>query len=911
MTRKKQEEPNNKKTRKKNKGKNKKKIWLYIIIAIVILGIIATGAVFGMALRIIRDTEPVDAISLENQLHQNSELLERNGNLIETIGNIESDPISFNEMPKLLRDAIIAIEDERFYSHNGLDFRRIIGAAWTNLRTGSRQGASTLNQQIAKNLHLQNTAQTYERKIQDMYTGVMIDRALSKDQILQLYLNHVYLGAVKGHEIHGVQAAAKSYFNKDIGELELAQFALIAGIPRHPARYTPVQTISKENVQEGHFIIDDSDSTHTIVFRESSLSRQKLVLDQMKRLGYITQQQYTEALDFDIRESIDISYIESQSNVSSYFADRVRVDVLHALQTGLGYAEDEARTLLSSGGLRIYTTLDPDVQNILEEELKNFDYPAFHRDFLNRLDNKGHARYERDENGVVRDKNSGIHAMQSAMVITNKQGEIVAMMGGREDYGRRVDNRAIQHRSPGSSIKPVAVYAPALEMGYTAGTVIDDVPIPPDALPGNVFDRYRGLMPLRDSLAWSSNVVAHRLGDEIGPQTMVEYMEKMGMTRVSGDVNLSTALGGMTYGVSPLEMTAAYNAILNGGVYTEPITFTHITDREGNVIYENKPLGNRVLSPQASYVLTSMMESVITTGGAPGRISNMPVAGKTGTHAGISEPLRTTDLWFAGFTPYYTATTWIGTGRNEAIDGNSWVATRLWQNVMSRIHAEMPHKSFERPDGLVYANICTRSGKLATELCADAPGGSTVRNEVFIRGTEPTEYCDVHVEADIHVPSGTLATELTPMSEVETRIFIRRPIPYNPADFPGVTHPNDIQYELPTEYYDPFNEEHNPSGRLPSDEDESDEDESDEVEDSEDNNGIDDSDDDIEIIENDEEANEPVDADRDSNDNGNGNGNNGSSNGNGSDNNSNGNTNGNNENEDDSHDDEEIVDSEE
>lgn len=808
MSQKKQSENTNNKSSKKGKKSKIKRVILVLTILIVLIGFIGAGAVVGIVASIIKDTEPIDASNIYDLLDESSFVLDSEGQVIEKIQTEGyRDIIDYSRMPDHLVNAFIAIEDERFWDHNGLDIKRIFGAAWTNFRTGSKQGASTINQQLAKTLYL-SLDQTYTRKIQDMYYGIQLDRQLSKQQILEAYLNTINLGS----GAYGVQAAAQVYFSKDVEELTIAEAALIAGIARNPFRYPPMRTLEKQHVdEEKHVILDDSHPLYTIVYNDEFQGRQRLVLNNMKRLGMISEEEYNTALNEDIRESLAPNRFTSEQT-SSYFGDLVKDEVISALMNK-GNTREEANNMLYSGGLRIYSTLDSRMQKILDEEYENQN---------NFLDPQGRPLLIVGEDGNVQP--------QSAMVIMDHvTGEIRALIGGRGITGRKIYNRALSPRQPGSSIKPIAVYTPAIDLGLTAATVFDDVPAyfdrgnPSRVYPANYNRKFPGLSTMREAVQRSSNVVAmkaiHQLGnynDTAAFNIMFDYMEKMGITTVVRpenpyiapdgkkhmDSTYSTALGGMTHGVSPLEMTGAFSTLANQGVYTKPITFTEIRDKHGNLILENKPEKQRVVSPEVAYVMTDMLKSAVTSGsGSRARLdsnnSQIPVAGKTGTTNNQK------DAWFVGYTPYYVAATWIGYDTPDQLPQGSVMAAQVWSTIMKRIHEDHSPKNFPSADNLVRVSICTKSGKLPTEFCSLDPRGSTVRTEVFIRGTEPKDYCDVHVMADVHVPTGKLATEQTPPWEIESRVFIQRPVPYYPEEHGGIV-PDDYKYDLPKEYYDPL-----------------------------------------------------------------------------------------------------------
>ncbi|MCK9267500.1 MAG: transglycosylase domain-containing protein [Alkaliphilus sp.] len=810
---------------KKNKKKRKMGVIKILLVTIILIGFIGAGATAGIAMSVIKTAEPIDASNIYEMLDQSSFILDSEGQVIEQIeSNNFRVIIDYAEMPKHLKDAFVAIEDERFWTHKGIDIKRIFGAFWTNLRTGSKQGASTINQQLAINLYLNRADKRYTRKIKDAYYGIMLDKQLSKEQILETYLNTIYLGS----SAYGVQAASQVYFSKDAKELTIAESALIAAITKYPSRNTPIITLEKADVEEHHIILDDSDPVYTIVMNEKideyTITRQKLVLNSMKRLGYITETQYNLALQEDVKSSLKPNRSITE-NISSYFGDLVKKDVISALEEH-GYSNDEANNMLYSGGLRINSTLNTKLQKILEEEYADSNnFPKIKSsDKTTLLKKEGFS--EDEQKNLIDDK--GQIQPQSAMVISDhRTGEIKAIIGGRMISGQKIFNRALSPRQPGSSIKPIAVYTPAIDRGFTTSSVVDDVPgyfnksTPNTPWPKNLYlnGGYRGLITLREALERSSNLVAVKLGSMLAANksdsinTMLSYMKKMGITTVHTgetpliingkkytDETLSTALGGMTRGVSPLEMNAAFNVLANKGTYIKPITFTSIYDRHDNLIFENTPEQHRVVTPQVAYIVTDMLRGVVTSSrgtGGKANIGNIPVAGKTGT----TDDRK--DAWFIGYTPYYSASVWIGSDQPVSLDSGSSAAAALWGKIMKRVHEGFDFKDFEMPSDIVKVDVCTISGKLPSESCSLDPRGSTVRTEIFIKGTEPTEKCDAHMRANIHIPSGKLATDLVPPWQLESKVLVKRPIPYYPSENGGIT-PLDYVYEMPTEYYNPL-----------------------------------------------------------------------------------------------------------
>ena len=809
--------PQKKSTRKKKSSWFKTAFWSLVVIMILVTFLVA-GTGLGVVAGIVKEIEPIDATNIYAFLDESSFILDQDGNVVEKVQTEGyRSLVDFRDIPEDLINAFIAIEDERFWTHNGVDFKRILGAFYTNFRTGSMQGASTINQQLAKIIYL-SPEQTYTRKIKDAYYGMQLDKQLSKEQILEAYLNTINLGSVAfsgsySVQANGIQAAADLYFSKSLDELTHAEVALLAGIPRNPPRYSPVSALRKENVREDHIVYEDSDSEYTIVFNPETLPRMRLVLNSMHRLGYLTDAEYEAALNQDVAASIKPNRLTNEE-ISSYFGDLVQRDVINELEK-IGYTREAARLLVQSGGLTIHSTIDMNLQRILEEEFnKSENFPGTFIDA---------------EGNYILDNEGNVQPQSAMVIIDDATGQIKALIGGRMTSGEKIFNRALAPRQPGSAMKPLAAYTAALDLGIHAGTVIDDVPTylnihtPNTPWPRNHYTSigYYGLMTMREALRVSSNVGAVRFAEMLGqydgrpPATiMFEYMEKMGITSLVSarepvirgnqsfnDENYSMVLGGMTHGVSTLEMTNAFAVFANQGIHSEPVTFTKVYDRRGNLILDKKPERNRVVSEQVAYIMTDLLKDAVSTGtGARARLdqgnSVIPVAGKTGTTSDQK------DAWFVGYTPYYTGGVWIGHDLPEKLTEGSRMAAELWKTVMLRVHEGLDPKSFQQPDGIVRVNICTKSGHLATELCSLDPRGSTVRSELFIQGTQPTEYCEVHVQADIHVPSGKLANDLTPPWEIETRIMTKRPVPYIPEEHEGIT-PQDFIYELPLEEYDP------------------------------------------------------------------------------------------------------------
>ncbi|MTI54135.1 MAG: PBP1A family penicillin-binding protein [Geosporobacter ferrireducens] len=909
--------------RKKKTTKKKKRrfsIIKILILTILLLGFIGAGAVGGLVVATLKSAKPIDPTKIYTILDENSFILDKEGNLIEKVERSDGlrTIVKYDEIPQNLKDAFIAIEDQDFFTHKGISPKRIIKSAIDVVRAGGNpvSGGSTITQQLAKNLYLSHD-KTYTRKIKEAYYAFQLEKHLRKEQIFEAYMNTAHFGG----GANGVQAAAFTFFSKDVSELDLAECALIAGITQHPSKYSPLKTLRKEDVDpEKHHIVDDSDSIYTVVYDDRYKDRQQLVLRVMKNKNMITEEEYNQAINEDLKPRLKPGKQQSQG-ISSFFVDLVKQDVIEALKKELGKTDEEALDMLYNQGLRIYSTMDLKMQKSLEtvyQDSKNFPNLIAKKDgagnlinnkskaiLMYKLENlinskeeliipksdykydaagnlvllkgkrlsfeplyengevkgiqvlvkdayiqnsakeylmlKGgvlriaaqHKQYDEQKNLVVSkeflDSNpqffqkdgsenlliskddytmsdKGVIQPQSSMVIMDyRSGEIKALVGGRDIKGRKLYNRATNPRQPGSSIKPLSVFTPALDNGWTAASVVDDVPNYDHTgkmWPRNYYNSFWGLSTLRDGVQWSMNVLSVKVVERLGVNTSVEYLKKMGITTVdekggTNDLNLaSMSLGGMTRGISPLEMTAAYGSLANQGVYMKPKSFIKITDREGNLILENGGYKNRVVSPEVAYIITDMMRSVVSGGtGQRAKLdqgnANIPVAGKTGTTT------DNYDAWFVGYTPYYVGAVWIGNDVQIELNSGSAMSAQLWKTVMAQVHQGLPAKNFDRPENVISVQVDKISGKRPTELSLRDPRGSQVHTELFVKGTEPKEHDDVHVEVEIDTSTGKLATPYCPPTLVEKRVFVRRPIPYNPSANNGIV-PRDYPYEVPT-----------------------------------------------------------------------------------------------------------------
>jgi len=668
--------------------------------------------------------------------------------------------VDSSQIPQHLKDAFVAIEDERFYSHPGFDLKRTTGAVINYVfKRSSSYGGSTITQQLVKNLTGDKEVD-HKRKIREIWRAIQLEKELSKDQILELYLNTIYLS----QNCNGVQAASNTYFGKDVSELTLAEAASIAGITQYPSRYDP------------------------FINPENNKNKQELVLKKMLELGYITESEYQQAVNEELKFAKGSQ--KQSTSKQSYFVDEVINDVMHDLEVEKGYSKAVASKMLYSGGLKIYATIDPNIQNAMDEVFK---------DDKNFPNIKGEVKPE------------------AAMVVIDPYtGEVKGIVGGRgEKTASRTLNRATQSkRQPGSTIKPLAVYAPAVEYGYvTPATVFDDVPVTiANWSPKNYYkEGFRGLSTVRRAIEQSMNVVAVKVLNKVGIDNSFNFLKtNLGFTtlvdsekrqdgKTYSDKNYAAlALGGLTDGMTVEEMAAAYASFVNRGMYTRPYTYTKVLDHEGKVILENKKKTNIAMSEQTAFLMTQMLKGVVDTGtGTPARLSSgMPAAGKTGT---TSDDM---DRWFAGFTPYYVGVVWFGYDQpKEIVVSGTNPAIVLWKAVMEKIHKGLEIKQFSEPSGIVKASICIDSGHRPTELCSQDPRGSRVRTEYFKKGTVPSQTCSVHVSAKIDTSTNLLAGEHCPPSLIENRVFIVRPQAYTPAS-PNSPLPTDAKYQLPAKHCD-------------------------------------------------------------------------------------------------------------
>ncbi len=772
------------------------------LIAIVVWGI---AAALGMYNGILASTPSIKSSQVATT-EQATFVYDIEGNKIDELVATNSNRIlvKMEQIPQNMADAIVAIEDERFYEHNGIDPIGIFRAGFQFLITKGeeQQGASTITQQLLKNTIFTdwmeedgNMIKSVKRKLQEQYLAIELTKVLSKEEILERYMNAINLG----QNTLGVEAAAQRYFGKSVSDLTLSECATIAVITQNPSKYNPI--------------------SHP----DQNARRRKDCLNTMLELEFITQAEYDEAMADNVYERIErhnVEFLEDSSS-SSYFVDALTYDVREDL-IAAGYSESQVDNMLYSGGLRIMSTMDPKIQAIVDYEVNNPenypDYIQYELDCALTITGKDGSsqnyskemmtlyfknngepnfdllfdtpeaaieKFEDYKNALLKEGDEYVERIRttpqpqvSVYIMDQSTGYVAAMSGGRgPKEGRLTFNRATSsYRQPGSTFKVLSTYAPALDSaGLTLANVYNDAPFfYDDGKPvSNWYDesKYKGLCSIRYGIEQSLNIVAVKTLTQITPRLGYDYVENFGFTQLANgkeingklyyDAKQPLALGGITTGVSNEELTAAYAAIANGGVYTKPKLYTQVLDSDGNIILDNrKPETHPVIKETTAFLLTDAMVDVVTKGtGTRTRFSNtMAIAGKTGTTS------SNVDVWFAGYTPYYTCSTWAGYDNNHKMissgaNQETNIAKSIWRNVMAAIHEDLPDKSFYVPTGIVEAQICKRSGKLPNpDICDPA----CIVTEYFEEDTIPLEICDVHYFGQICAYDNLVATPECP-----------------------------------------------------------------------------------------------------------------------------------------------------
>ncbi len=658
-------------------------------------------------------------------------------------GSENSVWVPYTQIPENLVNAFVAIEDQGFWSHNGIDWIRTAGAVINYIIPFNEKqgGGSTITQQTIKNL-TDDKDYTPQRKIQEILRAINLEKKLDKTEIMELYLNNIYLS----QNCYGVQAAAYTYFNKDVSELSLIECVSIASITNSPTKYDPVQN------------------------PDDNAYRRDVILEEMLEEGYITEEEFNSAYMKEITLDYQGRASDPALSSNSWYTDQVMVEVANALCEEKGYSLEVAYNLIYTGGLQIITLQDPQVQSTLEAIYANeSSFPK---------------------------TNNAIQPQSSAVIIDPATGDVLGLVGARgTKEGNLLLNMATTStRSPGSSIKPLSVYAPALEYGIiTYGSTYDDVPVMfnyddddeeklnPSAWPKNLPYVYKGMTTVNDAVTRSVNTVAVRVLQDLTTERSFDFVKnKLQMnsfieyaTLTSGigitDKDLSAlALGGMNYGVTNLEITAAYQIFANGGVYNKPRTWLKVLDADGEVILENKAESYVVISEQTASIMTKMLQNVVSRGTATAITLDNTVncAGKTGTTS------SDIDRWFIGYTPYYVGGVWFGYEIPQELGTLAWSpATKAWDMIMTELHTKYingttPLKTFDTSSGIIQATYCKDSGKLMTAACYADPRGNRAETGYFTPTTVPSEYCDRHVMVPYDKVTGGIASEKCPTENV-------------------------------------------------------------------------------------------------------------------------------------------------
>lgn len=847
----------------------------------VLFGVLAVIMGVGLYVGVVFATAPdVDTDDIYSMLDQRSIIYDAEGNEIENLYFSDGNRtiVDYEDIPENMVNAVIAIEDKKFWNHNGFNFVRMAGAVVESVFGGSQiSGTSTVTQQLARNVYLPEikSQRSISRKLSEMYCTIVLEKDLSKEEIMEAYLNTIYLG----FNSYGVESAAQSYFSKDVTSLDLLECASLAALPKSPDTYALVQYSSAGSSSSLPVLASD-DSMNYVYNGDMSKDRRDLVLTSMENEGFISKEELDTALADDLHNHMKISYA-STDNATSYFTDFAIEQLIDDIVEEYGYSFSDAQDMVYTGGLKIYTTLDSDIQKIVQDEFaEDNNFPGVSNartnsegDLLNSSSGQimlySYSHYFNDNNEFVlksdeytNNSDGGItikagkrlniyktevngaedvsiefknmytredgifyfiesgalsipqgyktvdddgnviisgdffkdypeffvkngdeltvsasnyslkqktRQPQGAMVIMeNSTGEVKAMIGGRSTKGKKLFNRATNPRQPGSAIKPIAVYGPGLQMGYeyyrdgktmrldtsegsdwgkyiTAGSVINDQAMTYGgrSWPKNWYNGFRGDMTLRTAVEQSSNVPAVKTYQQIGPDYSASMLKKVGVTTVDdeGDANdmnpAALALGGMTSGISPLEMAAAYATFPNGGVYNEPIAYTKVLDVNDEVLFEKKAEGKQVYDEGVAWIMTDILRSSVSRGIASGaRMSSQPVGGKTGTTS------DNYDIWFCGFTPQYSAAIWVGNDFNISLTSGSGRMASFFSEIMDQVCADISRGAFKsRPSSVQVINgeyyvKGTYSKVTMTPSSTDAPSTETTPSTTVPSTTE-------------------------------------------------------------------------------------------------------------------------------------------------------------------------------
>lgn len=739
----------------KKKPSKIKRFFKYFFLTILIIGLLVGVVGVGYVVAVIKTTPPLDVNAIYN-LNQPSMLFDDQGEFIDDLPSTEIRYIiPYEEMPQNLVNAYISIEDERFMSHGGIDVKRILGAAARDVmvilgkQTGIH-GASTITQQLIKNTILATEASAestpldrVNRKIKEIVLAVQLDKELSKEEIIRSYLNTIPLS---GH-IYGVEAASRYFFAKNAKDLTLLECAYIAGITQAPTTYSAYNT-GATNYPNGY------------------IRRTQTVLSKMLELGYISQADFDTAYAQAEANEFNFSKLDTDYGVNQeWFVYPALEQVKSDLKEKYKYTDDEVNKLLVNGGLKIYTTLNTEMQNSVQSILDE------------------RTNLQVDDTSSDPTDNDGVPKLQaSATVIDYKTGQVKVLIGGRGKQPPTSINRAyFDLKSIGSTTKPLTIYGPAIDTKLiTAGTPLDDTSVSSEIIkkynfgnvnPRNANGSMAGFVTAREALTYSKNLTSIKTVDMLGLDTAIEYGERSGLKYAPESHTMSAlALGqfeqpqGNRDGGNTTILASAYGALGNNGVIYEPSLYTKVEDASGNILLEKEAKPTTLFSPQTAFILYDILKG----SSSKAEFNDIPVAGKTGTTD------NSDNFWFAGVTPYYSGSVWIGYDIPQKMNGSSGSAASLFGKVMSVIHSGLGYTDIEAPSGLVQAKVCKDSGKSPTDLCYQDQRGNRVKTEYFIEGTEPKSVCDVHVMVTVNSSNNKLANDNTPARLRANKVFIKK-----------------------------------------------------------------------------------------------------------------------------------------
>lgn len=739
----------------KKKPSKIKRFFKYFFLTILIIGLLVGVVGVGYVVAVIKTTPPLDVNAIYN-LNQPSMLFDDQGEFIDDLPSTEIRYIiPYEEMPQNLVNAYISIEDERFMSHGGIDVKRILGAAARDVmvilgkQTGIH-GASTITQQLIKNTILATEASAestpldrVNRKIKEIVLAVQLDKELSKEEIIRSYLNTIPLS---GH-IYGVEAASRYFFAKNAKDLTLLECAYIAGITQAPTTYSAYNT-GATNYPNGY------------------IRRTQTVLSKMLELGYISQADFDTAYAQAEANEFNFSKLDTDYGVNQeWFVYPALEQVKSDLKEKYKYTDDEVNKLLVNGGLKIYTTLNTEMQNSVQSILDE------------------RTNLQVDDTSSDPTDNDGVPKLQaSATVIDYKTGQVKVLIGGRGKQPPTSINRAyFDLKSIGSTTKPLTIYGPAIDTKLiTAGTPLDDTSVSSEIIkkynfgnvnPRNANGSMAGFVTAREALTYSKNLTSIKTVDMLGLDTAIEYGERAGLKYAPESHTMSAlALGqfeqpqGNRDGGNTTILASAYGALGNNGVIYEPSLYTKVEDASGNILLEKEAKPTTLFSPQTAFILYDILKG----SSSKAEFNDIPVARKTGTTD------NSDNFWFAGVTPYYSGSVWIGYDIPQKMNGSSGSAASLFGKVMSVIHSGLGYTDIEAPSGLVQAKVCKDSGKSPTDLCYQDQRGNRVKTEYFIEGTEPKSVCDVHVMVTVNSSNNKLANDNTPARLRANKVFIKK-----------------------------------------------------------------------------------------------------------------------------------------